>query len=85
MRVLLRQSQDRFYYAGPTRWVNGSKRARDLKTVERAIEVARNEGFGSMEIVAWLDRPGCELVFPIQFNGKSHEEGSSSTLHSPSA
>jgi hypothetical protein len=72
MRVILRHSLAGFYYAGPTCWVNGSNRALDLNTVEQAVEIARKEKLGRMEIVACFDVPSRELVFPIHFNGSTH-------------
>ena len=69
MSVILRHALTGFHYAGPTCWVSGSERAVDLATVERAVEVARKEALGSLEIVAWFDPPGCQLVFPVRFSG----------------
>ena len=69
MQVILRHAHAGFYYAGPTCWVNGRERALDLQTVEHAVEAAREEHIGSLEIVAWFDRLSRELVFPVRFDG----------------
>jgi urease accessory protein UreH len=69
MSVIRRHSLAGFHYAGLTCWVNSSKQALDLKTVEQAIDIARKEKLGGMEIVAKFDTPGHQLVFPIHFNG----------------
>jgi hypothetical protein len=63
-----------FYYAGPTCWVKGRERARNLETVEHAIDIAREENLGRMEIVAKFDAPGYELVFPIQLNNPGRKQ-----------
>ncbi len=66
MQVILRHAFTGFFYAGPHCWVNGPERALDLQTIENAIETAREEGFGRMEVVAGFEDPVCELVLPLQ-------------------
>ena len=75
MSVILRHAMTGFHYAGRTCWVNGARRALDLETVERAIEVARKEALGGVEIIAWFDPPGCQLVFPVRFTGTRQGKG----------
>jgi hypothetical protein len=57
-----------FFYAGPHCWVTGLEQARDLRTIENAIETAREEDFGRMEVVAGFDDPECELVLALERN-----------------
>jgi len=45
--------------------VRGAKGALDLTTIECAGDVAREEDFGGLEIVASFGEPDCELVLPV--------------------
>ena len=65
MRVLLRHAGIGLYYAGRKHWVSDQGAAKDLETIERAMELSREEAFERMEIVATYDEPDCELVLPV--------------------
>ncbi len=54
MRVLLRDCQTGFYFAGPQHWVPDPWRATDLEQVERAT---RLEDIASIETEIVLDYP----------------------------
>lgn len=75
MSVILRHALSGFFYGGPHCWVNGPARARDLGTIERAIETGKEEEFGQMEVVAWPEHPECQLVLPLRSSGTSHKTG----------
>ncbi len=57
MRVLLRDCQTGFYYAGPRHWVPDPYRAVDLGQVERAMQLEKRAG-GETEIVLDYPNPG---------------------------
>jgi hypothetical protein len=66
MKVLLRHAGIGLYYAGRKHWVGAPDSALDLKTIERAAEVSREEAFEKMEIyVTYEDEPVCDLVLPV--------------------
>ena len=65
MSVLLRNARIGLYYAGRKHWVGSPDTAADLKTVERAAELSRDENFEQMEIVVASEDPACELVLPL--------------------
>ena len=66
MRVVLRHAGMGLFYAGPKHWVGQSDAALDLKTVERATEVSREEAFEQMEVHVSFDEPDCDLVLPLK-------------------
>jgi len=61
----LRHAHVGLFYAGRKHWVSNPDGALDLRTIERAAELSRDEDFERMEIVAFFDDPICELVFPL--------------------
>jgi hypothetical protein len=65
MSVLLRNARVGLYYAGRKHWVGNPATAADLKTIERAAELSRDENFEQMEIVVGHEDPECELVLPV--------------------
>jgi hypothetical protein len=65
MSVLLRNARIGLYYAGRKHWVGNPDTAADLKTIERAAELSRDENFEQMEIVVASEDPVCELVLPL--------------------
>ena len=66
MSVLLRNARIGLYYAGRKHWVGNPDTAADLKTIERAAELSRDENFEQMEIVVGYEDPACELVLPLR-------------------
>jgi len=66
MSVLLRNARIGLYYAGRKHWVGSPDTATDLKTIERATELSRDENFEQMEIVVDYEEPGCELILPLR-------------------
>ena len=77
MRVYLRHALTGFFYAGPHCCVNSPERARDLGTMENAVEIAREEDFGEMEAVAAFDDTACEWVIGLGklFNSSRQLQG----------
>jgi len=71
MKVLLRNSSIGLYYAGRKHWVSRPEAAADLGTIERALELSREESFDQMEILVDYDDPACELVLPLHPRGRS--------------
>jgi hypothetical protein len=65
MKVILRHAGIGLYYAGRKHWVGAPEAALDLKTIERAAEVSREEAFQNMEIYINYDDPRCDLVLPV--------------------
>ena len=65
MSVLLRNARIGLYYAGPKHWVGSPDTAADLRTIERAAELSRDENFEQMEILVDYEDPVCELVLPL--------------------
>ncbi len=65
MKVLLRNSRIGLYYAGRKHWVGRPESAADLRTVERAAEVSREEDFSDMEVLVDYEDPVCQLVLPL--------------------
>jgi hypothetical protein len=65
MRVVLRNARIGLYYAGRKYWVGHPDAAVDLKSIERAAELSREENFEQMEIVVDYEDPECELVLPL--------------------
>ena len=63
--MLLRNARIGLYYAGRKHWVGNPDTAADLKTIERAAELSRDENFEQMEIVVGHEDPVCELVLPL--------------------
>ena len=74
MRVLLRQAAIELYYAGRKHWVGNPESAMDLKTIERATELSRDESFERMEVFVIYDTPDCELVLPVGRKGEATDE-----------
>jgi hypothetical protein len=66
MRVLLRHAGIGLYYAGHKHWVGNPGAALDLKTIERAVELSREESFEHMEVFVSYDDPARELVLPLR-------------------
>ena len=56
------------YYAGRSHWVGKPEAAADLRTVERATELSRDERFEEMEVLVDYDEPCCQLVLPLKPN-----------------
>jgi hypothetical protein len=74
MRVVLRHAEIGLYYAGRKHWVSDQGAALDLRSIERAIELSREESFVAMEIMVCYDDPTCELVLPIGRKKSGGEE-----------
>ena len=66
MRVLLRNARIDLYYAGRKHWIGRPDAAADLRTIELAAEVSRDENFDQMEILIEYEDSGCELVLPLR-------------------
>ncbi len=66
MRVLLRHTGLGLYYAGRKHWAGNLDAALDLKTIERATELSREEDFRQMQVVVDYDDPPCQLVLPLR-------------------
>jgi hypothetical protein len=66
MSVLSRDAKIGLYYAGRKHWVGNPDTAADLKTIEWAAELSRDENFEQMEIVVASEDPACELVLPLR-------------------
>jgi hypothetical protein len=80
MNVILRHAASGFCYGGRGYWVNGPELALDLRTIEDAVEAAREEDFGGMEVVAGFGDPECELVLPLRRNGTSRGKAPARSL-----
>ena len=66
MKVLLRNPRIGLYYAGRKHWVGRPDAAEDLRSIEYATEVSRDEDFDHMEIFVDYGDPICELVLPLR-------------------
>ena len=66
MRVLLRHAGIGLYYAGRKHWVGNPTAAMDLGTIERAVELSREESFEEMEVFVTYDDSACDLVLPLR-------------------
>ena len=66
MRVVLRHGGIGLYYAGRKHWVGNPASALDLKTIEQATGLSRDEAFEEMEILVTFDDPDCELRLPVR-------------------
>ncbi len=66
MRVLLRNAPIGLYYAGRKHWVGRPDAAADLRTIELAAEVSRDENFDQMEILIEYKDCRCELTLPLR-------------------
>jgi uncharacterized protein YprB with RNaseH-like and TPR domain len=73
MRVLLRDSRIGLYYAGRKHWVGKPEAAADLGSIERAIELSRDENFDQMEVFVDYDDPSCGLVLPLKPRSASRQ------------
>jgi hypothetical protein len=74
MRVILRHPEIGLYYAGRKHWVGSPGSALDLGTIERAIELSREESFEEMDVVVTCDDPTRELVLPLRRKGPATDE-----------
>ena len=72
--MVLRHAEIGLYYAGRKHWVSDQGAALDLQSIERALELSREESFGAMEIMVCYDDPTCELVLPIGRKKSGGEE-----------
>jgi hypothetical protein len=72
MSIILRHALSSFCYGDWGTWVNDPEHALDLGTIERAVEAARNEDFGGLEIVMSFGEPDCDLVLPLRWAGTSN-------------
>ena len=65
MKVYLRHAKTRMYYSGWACWTNDMKKAATFDKPEDAIQMARSEMIGHMEIVIHEGNPVVEKVVPI--------------------
>ena len=66
MRVLLRKTENGFYYASPRRWVRDPRAALDFEQVERASRVTRSRRLNGIEIVLNYSDPGLRSRFSLR-------------------
>ncbi len=66
MKVLLRHSESRLYYATGERWVTDPARAYDFDDVELAVQQAARERLFGMEIVLSCNYPPGEVFLPLR-------------------
>ena len=66
MKVLLRETKTRLYYAGTNQWTTDAQQARDFDEVERAIQLRRNEQLTDVEVVLRFDDPFCDAVLSLR-------------------
>lgn len=67
--MVLRHARSGFFYGGRGMWVDGPSLALDLRTIERAVDAARDEDFGGLEVVACYGDPDCEFVLSVRWTG----------------
>ena len=65
MKVLLRNTETRLYYAGNDQWTGDATQARDFEHVEHATRTHQRDRLKGMEAVLVYSTPPCELVLPL--------------------
>jgi 1,4-alpha-glucan branching enzyme len=65
-RVFLRNRDTRQYCTASAGLSGDSSVAHDFETVENAIELARTQRLGDMEVVLRSDDPACDLILPLR-------------------
>ena len=66
MRVLLRQTKTRLYYAGPQGWTGDCNNAVDLEEVTKALALGHEAKLAGLEVVLSYEDPLCDLILPVQ-------------------
>jgi len=51
MKVILRNVSTDLYFLGPNMWTNDPGKALDFGRTDRAVELARGTGIGSLELI----------------------------------
>jgi hypothetical protein len=74
MNVLLRRCGLGLYYAGRRHWAGDRESAMELKSIEEAAEVSREEDFKELEIVVNYGDSSCELVLPLKPKADAREK-----------
>jgi hypothetical protein len=69
MKVYLRHVRTRMYYSGWACWTSDLKHAVSFEEPEDAIQMARSEMIGQMEMVIHEGNPVVERVVPIVESG----------------
>ena len=70
MKVLLRETKTRLFYAGTQQWITDAKQAWDFDRVEEAIRLSREEQLTDAEVVLRFDDPACDAVLPLRTPGQ---------------
>jgi len=65
MKIHLRDSKTKLYYAGPDRWVAEGLNAFDFERIERAAQLSHQQSFAKTEVVLSYEEPLCELALPV--------------------
>ena len=66
MRVFLRNSKTRLYYASNNQWAPEPEQALDLGNIEHASKLACEGGFMEAEVILAYDNPICQLSLPVR-------------------
>jgi hypothetical protein len=65
MRILLRDSHNGLFYAGPERWTEDHSKAAEFEDTSKAIDEAWGTCTSEMEIVMRFDDPFLEIPLSI--------------------
>jgi len=65
MRIHLRDSKTKLYYAGPNQWVSEVCDAFEFERIERAAQLGHQHRFAEPEVVLSYEKPPCELALPV--------------------
>jgi len=65
MKVLLRNTQNGWYYLGPSQWTPERGEALDLEVSARALELAFEAGLENVEILLSYEDPRFNLTLPV--------------------
>ena len=65
MKVFLRNTQNGWYYQGPSKWTPKQETAEDLAQVARAVERIFEAHLENVEILLSYDDPRYDLVLPV--------------------
>jgi hypothetical protein len=65
MKVLLRHTRTKMFYAGPDQWAEDPAEALDFEMTDRALDAVRDAKLNSMEVLMRFEDPHFEIPLSV--------------------
>lgn len=83
MKVLLRNTLNRWFYQGPSKWTPRQSEALDLGQAAWAVDLVFREHLENVEILLSYDDPRHDMVMPVSRAQQTRDAGKAGPAEEP--